>query len=78
MTGERPYAMVTITDVYGEVRQISGTLASMSIRLEGMERRVTEIEACVDVLDRRRYALSASALSAAVAAGGAVLTAVLG
>ncbi|CAM3624034.1 hypothetical protein [Nocardiopsis rhodophaea] len=63
MSDERPYAVVAITVVYGEVREISGSLAAIGVRLDGMERRVTELETRVDAIDRRRYAFPASALS---------------
>ncbi|MBB6173723.1 hypothetical protein HNR23_003783 [Nocardiopsis mwathae] len=77
MSDEKPYAVVTVADVFAEVRAMSGQLSAIGTQLAAMERRVADLEQRADATDRWRYALPISTLSALVAAVAAVLTAVL-
>lgn len=74
----RPYAMVTITDVYGQQRELAGKVEAALARQQQNTERLDDHENRLRSLEAWRYALPLSTISAIIAAIAAVASTVLG
>lgn len=73
-----PYAVVTITDVYGQQRELSGKVEAALARQEQHTERLADHETRIRSLEAWRYALPLSTISAIIAAIAAVASTILG
>lgn len=74
----RPYAVVTITDVYGQQRELAGKVEAALARQEQHNERLDDHETRLRSLEAWRYALPLSTISAIIAAIAAVASTILG
>lgn len=74
-----PFAsVVTAKDVYDATRQTQQEVRAVLGRLDALEREHADIRARLTAVERWRYALPLTGVSAVIAAIGAVLAALLG
>lgn len=74
----RPYAVVTITDVYGQQRELAGKVEAALARQEAHADRLDDHETRLRSLEAWRYALPLSTISAIIAAIAAIASTILG
>ncbi|GAA1089739.1 hypothetical protein NE857_05660 [Nocardiopsis exhalans] len=71
-------SVVTARDVYDATRETQADVRNALTRLTALEREHAEFRHRLTALERWRYALPITGISAALAALGAVLTALIG
>ena len=69
---------VTVADIYGELRQLSGQLSTSITQQEVSRQKLDDHESRIRALEAWRYALPVSAVSAVVAGIAAVASAFFG
>ncbi|QVQ51293.1 hypothetical protein J4H86_21105 [Spiractinospora alimapuensis] len=74
----RPYAVVTVADVYGQQRELSGKVEAALARQEAHADRLDDHENRLRSLEAWRYALPISSISAVAAAVAAIIAALVG
>lgn len=74
----RPYAVVTVADVYGQQRELSAQVQAALARQEHHASQLADHEKRIRALEVWRYALPISSISAVAAAIAAIVTALLG
>lgn len=75
---ERPYAVITVADVYGQQRELSVQVQQALLRQESDRERLGDHEKRIRALEAWRYALPVSAISAVAAAVAAILSVLVG
>jgi len=74
----RPYAVITVADVYGQQRELAGKVESALARQQHTTERLEDHETRLRSLEAWRYALPLSTISAIIAALAAVATTIFG
>ncbi|GAB3693628.1 hypothetical protein [Nocardiopsis oceani] len=74
----RPYAVVTVADVYGQQRELAGKVEAALARQQQNAARLDDHETRLRSLEAWRYALPLSTISAIIAALAAVATTIFG
>lgn len=79
MSAQDPFAsVVTAKDVYDATRETQQEVRAVIGRLDALEREHADFKARLTAVERWRYALPLTGVSAVIAAIGAVLAALLG